>query len=120
MLTRRRLRKAKVADERSIDRDGVARQTTDVPAQTLQLNVRDVFASQPDRPTSRVVEPRDQLCQRALASPILAGHGDVFPRQDTEGRNVKHVLLSLIAKLNSREFDLWPMMFRKVDRARSI
>ena len=116
MLSGRRLHKAKVGDERSVKQNRVARQVADVPAQTLQLNVPDVFASKPDRPTNWVVEPRDQFCQRALARPVLAGHGDVFPRQDSKSRNVKHVLLSLVAKLNSSEFDLWPMVFSKGGR----
>src|SRR5208337_11225 len=115
MLTGRRPHKAKVGDEGSIEQNRVARQITDVPAQILQLNVPDVFPSKPDRSANRVIEPRDQFCQCALARSILAGHGDVFPRQDSKSRNVKHVLLSLIAKLNRIEFDLGPIMLRKVD-----
>ena len=81
-----------------------------MPAQTLQLNVPDVFTSKPDRTTNWVVEARDQFCECALASPVLAGHGNVFAGQDSKSRNVKHVLLSLVAKLNGSKFDLWPMV----------
>src|SRR5260370_36730247 len=57
LVGRRRPHKAKVGDEGSIEQNRIARQITDVPAQTLQLNVPDVFASKPDRTTNWVVEP---------------------------------------------------------------
>src|SRR4029077_14443423 len=67
-----------------------------------------------------VIEPRHQFCKRAFARPVLAGHGEVFARQDSKSRDLKHVPLSSIAKLDSNKFDLWRVFLRKVDCSSTI
>ena len=55
-----------------------------------------------------------------LPAPFSPAMAIVFARQDPKRRNVKHVLLSLITKLNSSKFDLRRMILRKVDGTSGI
>jgi hypothetical protein len=81
-LTGARPTQAEIGAQCPVKQDRLTPQIANLPPQTLQSKISEVFACQPDRPMNRIMKPDHQFRERALASSVLTHDSDLFTGQN--------------------------------------
>ena len=83
-----------VFTHRAAEQQWILRNNADLATQGIQLDLGDVIAIDQDSTLTRLIQARQQLHQRALATAALADDADEGPRLDLEVDILEHLRLS--------------------------